>query len=443
MRNAARLGWSALMMLALVAQGGFGQERPETDPAEAWIPQLGSDDFRLREAASDALGKLGIKALPAMKAALKTTDRPEVSRRLEALLERLEAVRLRDPIRITWKPERRPIKEIIQTVAETAGCKVRFQETPEKLLLSFHWVETPLLQVLDQIGEASGLSVQPLDDDFNRLIVYRNDWTFPMPYYTGPFRFTPHVITMSRQLQIGGLARNAPNRQVNESMNLNLMIASEPKMPFAAIGNAVLLKAVDDRGQSLIEPPPDAAPAGANLVPEAEALMPSYRTHGLNFSVNLGRPHRQAERIKLLKGHIQTCLLVDTQPILSIDNLPEAKGKKFDARHYTVEVGAINATVAPTTIEMTVRRKGGTEEDAGWLQTLYSRLAFHDTDGTRLQFAGTQDARNTPNSTTVLIQLQRSGTRSVRPAKPMRLVFVEWITKQRVVEFELKDIPLP
>jgi len=440
MRNVPRLVMLLIFVFLPPMPSCLGQEPAPADPAQVWIAQLGAEDFRLREAASDALAKLGVAALEPIRAALSSTDNAEIARRLEAVLERLEALRLREPTRITWKVDRKPIKDVIQTVSDLAGCKVRFQETPEKLLLSFNWVETPLLQVLDQIGEAGDCCIVPIDDEVLRLVVVKNSTMLPLACNSGPFRISPFMVNLSRQLQIGGLPRNAPQRLLTESMTLHLRIDSEPKLPLVSIGNAVLYKAVDDRGQSLIELPQGDAPAQPTAEPEV--LLPSHRTHSLFFAVALGRPHRQAESIKSLRGRITTCVLVEARPILAIENLAEAKGKKFDAGYYSVEVGPIVPGM-PTSVELTIRRKGGTDDDATWMQMLYSRLSFYDADGSRLQYAGNQDARNTPNSTTALVQLQRTvGRNNNRPAKPTRLTFVEWITKQRVIEFDLKDIPL-
>ena len=55
------------------------KSRP-VDPAVALVQQLGDPDFATREAAGDKLHKLGVKALPALKAALSDPD-PEIARR--------------------------------------------------------------------------------------------------------------------------------------------------------------------------------------------------------------------------------------------------------------------------------------------------------------------------------------------------------------------------
>jgi hypothetical protein len=61
---------------------------PETAEAERLVRQLGSDDFKAREAAAKALLKLGPPARPALEKAQEGDD-PEVRRRAGDLLRRL------------------------------------------------------------------------------------------------------------------------------------------------------------------------------------------------------------------------------------------------------------------------------------------------------------------------------------------------------------------
>jgi hypothetical protein len=67
--------------------------RPTTQPTDpkvaALVQQLGSDDFRARQSASEALGKMGKDAAPAIKEAL-ASDNPEIRTRAQRLLKQLE-----------------------------------------------------------------------------------------------------------------------------------------------------------------------------------------------------------------------------------------------------------------------------------------------------------------------------------------------------------------
>lgn len=76
----------AMLSLALVAVAAPPAARPA--PAEL-VARLGSDDFRTREEAHAALLKCGPEALPALRAALESTD-PEIRLRAAPLLTRIQ-----------------------------------------------------------------------------------------------------------------------------------------------------------------------------------------------------------------------------------------------------------------------------------------------------------------------------------------------------------------
>jgi vacuolar-type H+-ATPase subunit H len=62
----------------------------ESEEMKRSIDQLGSDRFKDREQATQELSKLGKSALPSLKEAAKSRD-PEVRRRAQQLIERMEA----------------------------------------------------------------------------------------------------------------------------------------------------------------------------------------------------------------------------------------------------------------------------------------------------------------------------------------------------------------
>ena len=75
-------------LAAGVACGGPAPEPAASEPA-ALVARLGSDDFREREAAVAALERAGAAALPALRAAV-TSSEPEVRHRAAAILHKLQ-----------------------------------------------------------------------------------------------------------------------------------------------------------------------------------------------------------------------------------------------------------------------------------------------------------------------------------------------------------------
>jgi hypothetical protein len=79
--------WSIFLLLAMIAAA------PTTAPSareiDALIAQLGHDDFKIREEASNKLAKIGKPALSPLQQAMKIGD-PEVQSRAEMLIKRIE-----------------------------------------------------------------------------------------------------------------------------------------------------------------------------------------------------------------------------------------------------------------------------------------------------------------------------------------------------------------
>lgn len=89
-----RHNYRCAMTLCLLASFSFTLRAAETPPPsaeqlQAWIKQLGSDEFQKREEARAALVKMGQAAAGALKAA-QATDDPEVKRAIGAILGQLQ-----------------------------------------------------------------------------------------------------------------------------------------------------------------------------------------------------------------------------------------------------------------------------------------------------------------------------------------------------------------
>lgn len=84
----------AIIIAMTVNAAAVRADEPTTVASEKatqrWIDQLGSERFKEREQASRELSKLGNAALANLKAAMLNAD-PEVSRRAQQLVERIEA----------------------------------------------------------------------------------------------------------------------------------------------------------------------------------------------------------------------------------------------------------------------------------------------------------------------------------------------------------------
>src|SRR5262249_5215499 len=158
---------------------------------EQLIEQLGSKDFKTREAAGQALEARGVEILSALRKAQDHSD-PEVRRRLEAMIPTLETISTLSPKLVTLDLVNRPLKDAIQEVAKQTGYKIIYPEGQvnprgEKLLYTFQMKQATFWEALDKICDASGLQLQHgYGDDQFRL--YFQDYHAPYVYRTDPFR---------------------------------------------------------------------------------------------------------------------------------------------------------------------------------------------------------------------------------------------------------------
>jgi hypothetical protein len=114
---------NSLLVLALIGNRSSGQpEQPSPDAVAKLIGQLNSETFRTRQQASDKLEKLGAPVLPALRKALKTDLELEARRRIEQVIDRIEAGILQAEEKL-WKdfdaPQRGVKDRLLRILART------------------------------------------------------------------------------------------------------------------------------------------------------------------------------------------------------------------------------------------------------------------------------------------------------------------------------------
>ena len=87
------------------------------------IENLGSRDFHVRDAASQALSRAGVEVLPDLQKARKSAD-PEVRRRLDELIPLLARKLALAPKLITLHMTARPIKDVLAELTRQTGYKI-------------------------------------------------------------------------------------------------------------------------------------------------------------------------------------------------------------------------------------------------------------------------------------------------------------------------------
>src|SRR5262245_25970766 len=139
MRSISRWSAAAVILSGTVVAGGKEQPLVSSQPAPSplvaeksdpeiakLVKDIGDDDYRTREKPGRLLAALGEKALPQMRAELRSTDSPEVQRRLAVLIRKMDTERLVAPRRITIAKKQMTAKAAVDEIAKLSGYRIEF-----------------------------------------------------------------------------------------------------------------------------------------------------------------------------------------------------------------------------------------------------------------------------------------------------------------------------
>jgi hypothetical protein len=127
------------------------------------IKQLGSDEFAVREAATESLDKIGLPALPALRKAAKDGD-AEISRRAEELVSRIEkrgetaAILAPKKVKLSFKGT--PVPQAVDELRKQSGYNIVLQD-PKNVLkdrkVTLDTGEVSFWEALDRLCEKAEL----------------------------------------------------------------------------------------------------------------------------------------------------------------------------------------------------------------------------------------------------------------------------------------------
>ena len=242
------------VILGLSLSAGTGP-----DP-RSLIDQLGSARFADREAASEALQRLGREAFPALKDARKNLD-PEVKNRAEVLLDTIEQNMLIRASIIPFEGSDLTVSRVVEEIDRIEGVKIPLAEeasTRRKKSVA------PLAEGVSfwQAADLLGLALQwDADLQFERgspRRASRPRWRILAeerldPSDWGPVRVRPSAVVLAPAPQIfNGFAPReipAPPR-VDPDLLIPLEVLVEPKLNVRLAGPIKVFEASDNLGQS-------------------------------------------------------------------------------------------------------------------------------------------------------------------------------------------------
>jgi hypothetical protein len=407
------------------------------------LAQLKSRDADKADAAEKALVGLGGSALPDLQKVRETAD-PELRRRLDELIPLLERSNMLTPKRVNLHMTNKTLQQVMAELTKQTGYKMEVGMNggpQDKTLYTFHFDKLTFWEAIDKVCDASGMVLNQWWGGDDAMHFWPSDSYVPYNVTHGPFKVMATGFNYNRNNNFGQLPKNAfeLNHNRSESLNLNLMLAVEPKLPIIKVGNTRLIVAEDDEHNSMI-PPPEANNNG--MYQRGYYWWGNQRMYIMNSSATLHWASKTAKTLKTLKGVVPVTVLADQKPAVVTDKLLTAKGKKFKVGSATFQITEINEQPGKQyQISLTVTEDvKDNPNDWSRIQSLQQRIEVQDDRGNRHNFYLNITSWNSNSSATCQLNIQPPGPKT---GNPVRLVYYSWNLLEHDVAFEFKDLPLP
>jgi hypothetical protein len=450
---------------------------PDSSPATL-VARLGAPRYADRQAAAEALERLGAPALPALRSARESRDL-EIRARAAVLTERIEAALLTQPTRLELNFKDAPLADVTKSLSLQAGFKLGLfpQNLPKwKFQRVTLRASRPVdfWSAVDQLCDVAGLQYNPtmpgspgerdttfaFTDGTGRNLTPNSDH--------GPFRVSLISVHYQRHLTYvptispvpfppprprpvarapenrpsGGPARLAP--VTNVEFSAGLVLAAEPRLFLTQRALLQLTEASDDRGNSLI--PANTATGRTPSPSELGFALAGVRV--MHLEVPLHRPAEAGATIKKLRGLIPL-VVSSRRPDPLVVPLAGGAGKTFE--NPDVEVTLHEIRVMPNTqntvVDLTVRAnarvaswsRGESQGSNNSLErTQPERLRIDVLDG-RGQLIPWFVSAVDPESTRITLTL----THLPQTTEPKELRYYALTRGELSVPFEFSDIPMP
>jgi len=479
-----------LMLLVLLGQ--VPQAGPDRDPA-ALVAQLGAARYADRQAAAEALERIGRPALPALRTARDSRDL-EVRTRAWSVSQKIEGASLTQPTRIRLDFNDTPLTDVTKALSLQAGFKMALYppNLPKWRLqrVTLHGSQpVDFWKAVDQLCDAAGLqynssmhgfggdrepifaltdgsqrALTPISDhgpfrvsllgvDYQRHLIYARSGAIgeltpprprpaalePAPDDAGPPpRLRP--VTNEPAPRDAGL-RPRLHPVTNVQFTAQLVVAAEPRLTLTYLhGSLQLIEAVDERGNSLI-------PAGKRgPAVRTAAYFGMMSGPVVQLPAPLDRPLGAGESIKKLRGIIPLTVS-SRRPDPLIVPLTNTTGKTFENPDVQLTVHEIRPmpNTRNTLVELTIRPSGrnpsSSSDDVDGFTNLMQRpdpsqlqIEVADSRGQMIPwFQSGADAESSRVTLTL-----------TNPTTELKELRYYTLTRSSVnVPFEFTDIPMP
>lgn len=320
------------------------------------IRQLGSSRYSEREEATQSLEALGPPALDALQEAARSED-VEVARRAEELTRRItrraETARLLMPKTVRVAVRETSVPDAVSELSRAAGYAISLEGDRTRLLsrrVTFDTGEVPFWNAFDQLSRASGLVERPLaltpgrPSDLTSLelrqrLLLESSYRGTLPSisdgrlvlidgkplalptcYAGAVRI--------RAVPAPGMSWNA--LRVAGEVLLGLEVSPEPGMAWQGVTDVRVDRALDDRGQELMQPmmlQTSLPEVGARVmfqsnVPQVSATAP------VPMRLRLGT--EPSRLLRELRGTVTAVVQTPPETLWSVENVLQSAGRTLN-----------------------------------------------------------------------------------------------------------------
>ncbi len=438
------------LLLSAAALGVAPSDGRHAADMEKWITQLTSDDWKERQQAMEKLVALGDDAVPRLNKLADAADDGEVRTRAAAAIRQIEENRIAGTSLVTMNVENVPVAQALAEITRQARAPLMTE--PANLLsqknlrpVSLNADHRPFWEVMQSFCAQAELEVTGVSRHGREvglgLTRGSTDWMDKPIVLAGPL-----LIRADRLVRIS-TAHLKPPRDMTEEFTISLTAFAEPKLRVLDYSATLRLEeVVDEKGNSLIPPADNNAPANVDVFGNIREGSTSHWEVG----ATLHHPKGAGKRIVRFKA--STAVQVQTRA--AVLDLPVAASKNVSRT-----VGGLRVTVKNldnARREMTVYRDG--RSDAEWYgvrMQLYAGEAqlFDDKGQVVARSQGSLEADESPDSQRLDVRLRFArengdeGSKEGRKKPTSEASRMAWSfpleTRELVIPFELHDLPVP
>src|SRR5258706_5365739 len=391
------------LLLSAAALGVAPSDGRHAADMEKWITQLTSDDWKERQQAMEKLVALGDDAVPRLNKLAEAPNAGEAGPRAAAAIRQIEENRIAGTSLVTMNVENVPVAQALAEIPRQARAPLMTE--PANLIaqknlrpVSVNADHRPFWEVMQSFCAQAELVVTGVSRHGREvglgLTRGSTDWMDKPIVLAGPL-----LIRADRLVRIS-TAHLKPPRDMTEEFTISLTAFAEPKLRVLDYSATLRLEeVVDEKGNSLIPPADNNAPANVDVFGNIREGSTSHWEVG----ATLHHPKGAGKRIVRFKA--STAVQVQTRA--AVLDLPVAASKNVSRT-----VGGLRVTVKNldnARREMTVYRDGRSDaEGYGVRMQLYAGEAqlFDDKGQVVARSQGSLEADESPDSQRLDVRLR-------------------------------------